>query len=113
MNDYKITEITGDAEAKYGKRRVTFKVEGNDKLMSGFFKFVPKVGDTLTGEIVPNGNYLNFKFGSKTTSSDTPGGDINRIEMKCDLILAQLKTLGGILTAMRDTTSQVDTDSPF
>lgn len=66
-----VTEILGDYEAQYGKRRVTFKVEGNPNTISGFFKYVPKIGDTLEGAIVQKGQYFNFQFPSKT---EAPAG---------------------------------------
>lgn len=65
---YKITAIHGDWDAQYGKRRVSFSVEGNDNKISGFFQSVPQVGSTLEGDITQKGAYWNFNFPKKSVS---------------------------------------------
>ena len=109
--EYKVTSIKRDEEAQWGKRKVYFTIEGNDKDISGFFKFIPKVGDTLHGDIVPNGNYLNFKFGEKThettKTGPEPSPDILRVERKVDALMTELQMMRGV---MGDILSKVDKD---
>lgn len=93
-----ITSITGDYEAQYGKRRVEFTVDGEHagKKISGFFKFVPKVGDTLNGDIVQKGNYWNFVFSSNKAPA---GGSValEGLNRKLDAILTELGIIKGML----------------
>lgn len=107
----KVTEIIGDYEAQFGKRRVVFKVEGNTNAISGFFKFPPKVGDELDGEIVQKNGYYNFKFSDKThvVASPTyqPTPDINRVEKKLDVLITEQQMLRGLFTEMKGVMSSI------
>ena len=71
--EYKVSEVLDAVPAQWGKQRVSFKVEGNPNRLSGFFLHLPKVGDTLNGEIVQKGSYWNFNFGSKAPPVANPG----------------------------------------
>lgn len=64
--EYKVIQVKGNYESKYpDSRKYVFRVEGYDHDLSGFSKFPVKEGDTVNGDITVNGQYHNFKFGSK------------------------------------------------
>lgn len=106
---YLVTEVLGDWEAQYGKCRVSFKVEGNDNRLSGFFEIVPIVGAEIEGDIVKKGDFWNFILPKKSSTFQKGGTtpDVNRLEAKIDLLLAGQKTIGGILTDMRGVISEL------
>ena len=99
--EYKITDITGDYEAQFGKRRVTFKVEGNENIISGFFKQAPVVGESLSGDIVANGKYWNFKESKatfqKASSTYQPAPDALRVERKVDALMTEIQMMRGVM----------------
>jgi len=67
---YKITELKGEYPSNYpDSKKYVFRVDGNDKDISCFSKFPLAVEQEINGEIVPNGNYLNFKWGKKESST--------------------------------------------
>lgn len=109
----KITEIIKEAqvEGKFGPQtRTAFKVEGDERTLSAFTKFPLKVGQEIDGEITTTEKdgrtYYNFKFGSKSTSG-TPSGDLNRVEMKLDALIAGQRTLGGEITAIKSVLGEI------
>lgn len=116
---YIIAEIIKTAPANYGKTRVSFKVEGDDRKLSGFFPIAPNVGDGIDGDIVQNGEWWNFNLPKTAINKSTgnayaPTGDLVRTEAKIDRVLAQLATIGGEITTMKsvlgDILSKVDKD---
>ncbi len=125
MDTYKITEITGDFDANFGKRRVVFKVEGNPNTISGFFQQAPVVGDTLSGEIVQKDKYWNFReskgtFQKAGTNGYQPAPDALRVERKVDAVLTEiqmvrttLNDIKGVIGGAIQATSPVLEEPPF
>lgn len=75
----KVQEVDG----KFGpQQRVAFKTnEYGDKILSGYFKFAPNEGQTLTGEVEEvekdGKTYLNFKHAKKGAVNDSALKEIN------------------------------------
>lgn len=120
MNNYTITDIIGEKPGLYGKVRVTFKVEGNDKNISGFFIDAPVVGETISGDIVANGEWLNFKASNATFQKATLGGyqpapDALRMERKIDALMTEVQMIRTTLSDMKGVLRGVikDSEQPF
>lgn len=115
---YIVKEIKGDYEAQFGKRRVVFiaqNEQGKEAEVSGFFQFVPKIEEALEGEVVPNGKYLNFKFGSKTAPV-APRNDhaIDYVSRNVDATLQGMQRLTSMvqrLVERLETKGVLDADS--
>lgn len=114
---YIVAEITKTAPANYGKTRVSFKVEGDDRKLSGFFPIAPNVGDGIEGDIVQNGEWWNFNLPKTAINKSTgnayaPTGDPLRLERKVDALMTELQMMRGV---MGDILSKVDNikDEPF
>lgn len=109
--EYKITELKGTYDSNYpDSKKYVFRVENYDHDLSAFSKFPMAVGQEISGEIVVNGQYHNFKWGKKETASFQKGGtapDANRLEMKIDIMLAGQKTLGAILTDIKGVMGEI------
>lgn len=56
----KVTAVHGQWPAQYGKTRVSFSIEGDDRKISGFFPEAPAVGQEIEGEVVMKGEYVNW-----------------------------------------------------
>ena len=70
--DYKVSEVRSFSEqtyGQYGNHRISFKVEGNNELLSAFAKQNFTVGQTISGEIKKTEKdgktYHNFEFAKK------------------------------------------------
>lgn len=105
---YKITEVLGDYEAQYGKRRVDFKVEGNPNKVSGFMLHAPNVGDSLEGEIVQNGQWYNFKFPMKQNPSTPTTNDAQYLTL-----LREIQAVNTNVLRVVALLEEKNTDSPF
>lgn len=67
--EYKVTNVKGVFDSKYpDSKRYVFTVEGYQNELSAFSKFSIEAGQTINGDIEINGQYHNFKFGSKKTA---------------------------------------------
>lgn len=110
---YIVTEVLGDFDAQFGKRRVSFKVEGNPNKLSGFFASVPSVGEEMEGEIVQKGDFWNFVLPKKTFQKAggdyQPAPDQLRVERKIDLLITEVQLMRGMLSEKKS----VDNDDPF
>jgi hypothetical protein len=110
-NDYIVTELKGAYDSKFpDSKKYVFRVEGYDNDLSVFSKFPITVGQEITGRIEINGQYHNFKWGKKASTTFQKGGtapDANRLEAKTDAIRAQLATIGAEITAMKGVLSEI------
>lgn len=95
---------------KTGKPFVSVGIKANeygDKWLSGFASIENadwEAGDVVDANVEQKGEYLNFTVPKRDSA---PTGDINRVEIKVDQALAQLNTIGGILTDMKGVLSSL------
>jgi hypothetical protein len=116
MYTIKSIEKEAEVEGKFGTQiRTSFHVDGNDKSISAFSKYPLKVGQEIEGDIVPNGEWLNFKFTPKThetraSHSFQPTGDLLRIERKLDALMTEIQMVRGLMQGTKKQEQDVDSD---
>ena len=100
----KDTERTSQRTGKPFTSRGIKCNEYGEKWLSGFAGKENeswKVGDTVEANVEVKGEYLNFSVPKATRQVGCTSGDLNRVEVKIDALIAQVATIGGILTDMR------------
>lgn len=98
--EYKIVSVTGSFPSKYpDSKKYEFLVERNPNKLSAFSKFPMEVGQVISGEIIQNGQWYNFKFASKGSTSHQDNDKLEkaiiRLEMAIGLLIRKVDALVG------------------